>query len=91
MSADGVALTLLAGTSAERGRHTAKRPIHYRFDRVCTVRELARLHGIPDSVELGGSKCDEAMRIGNSVPPPMGSVIAGAVMEGLELSRSIAA
>jgi DNA (cytosine-5)-methyltransferase 1 len=90
----GIAPTLLAGTSegsAKGGRHTAKRPIHYAENRVCTVRELARLHGIPDDIQLGDpifSTCDGAMQVGNSVPPPLAKAVAHEAMKTIALSES---
>ena len=99
LAANGVSPTLLAGTPAgsERtngGRHTAKRPIHYKFDRVLTTRELARIHSIPDSVEFPPNKAQSALIIGNSVPPLMAKAIAKevskALQQGLEKQAAIA-
>ena len=86
---DGQSVTLTAGTatgSGKGGRHTAKRPIHYKFDRVCTIGELRALHGIPGWVQLGNpvdSICNSAMQIGNSVPPPLACAVAGEVFKTL--------
>lgn len=93
LRADGVSPTLTAGTekrSRHGGRHTPRRPIHYRFPRVCTVRELARLHGIPDWVKLGNpydSICNSATQIGNSVPPPLAAEIARQVALAIQASQ----
>ena len=48
LPSDGLSNTLRAGTDASRGAFTSPRPIHYRFPRCITVREMARLHGFPD-------------------------------------------
>ena len=88
---DGISPTLLAGTpkgSDKNGRHTGKRPIHYKFDRVLTVRELMRIHGIADQIKLGKpytTICDAVMQIGNSVPPPMAFAIAQMVMRSVQV------
>src|SRR5699024_1419550 len=44
LPARGVSNTLRAGTDSARGAFTSPRPIHYRYDRCITVREMARLH-----------------------------------------------
>ena len=49
---DGVSNTLRAGTDGSRGAFTSPRPIHYRYPRCITVREMARLHGFPRLVSV---------------------------------------
>ena len=79
----GVSNTLRAGTDGARGAFTSPRPIHYRYDRCVTVREMARLHGFPDWFRFHVTKWHGARQIGNAVPPPLARAIAGKVAEAL--------
>ncbi len=79
----GVSNTLRAGTDGARGAFTSPRPIHYRYDRCVTVREMARLHGFPDWFRFHVTKWHGARQIGNAVPPPLARAIAGKVVEAL--------
>jgi DNA (cytosine-5)-methyltransferase 1 len=83
LPAEGVSNTLRAGTDAARGAFTSPRPIHHRYDRLVTVREMARLHGFPDWFRFHMTKWHGARQIGNSVPPPLARAIATAVIEAL--------
>lgn len=83
---DGVSNTLRAGTDGARGAFTSPRPIHYRYDRCITVREMARLHGFPDWFRFNITKWHGARQIGNAVPPPLAKAIAGEVMKALSVS-----
>ncbi|WP_332656968.1 DNA cytosine methyltransferase [Brevundimonas sp.] len=80
---DGVSNTLRAGTDAARGAFTSPRPIHYRFDRCITVREMARLHGFPDWFRLHETKWHGARQVGNAVPPPMARAVAAEIVGAL--------
>lgn len=80
---DGVSNTLRAGTDGARGAFTSPRPIHYRYDRCITVREMARLHGFPDWFRFNVTKWHGARQIGNAVPPPLARAIATKVVEAL--------
>lgn len=82
---EGVSNTLRAGTDGARGAFTSPRPIHYRFARCVTVREMARLHGFPDWFRLHATKWHGARQIGNAVPPPLARAIAGKLMEALDV------
>ena len=77
----GVSNTLRAGTDGARGAFTSPRPIHYRYDRCITVREMARLHGFPDWFRLNATKWHGARQVGNAVPPPLARAIAAQVMK----------
>lgn len=83
---NGVSNTLRAGTDGARGAFTSPRPIHYRYDRCITVREMARLHGFPDWFRFNVTKWHGARQIGNAVPPPLARVIAGEVMKALGIA-----
>lgn len=80
---DGVSNTLRAGTDGARGAFTSPRPIHYRYDRCVTVREMARLHGFPDWFRFNVTKWHGARQIGNAVPPPMARAVAAEVLKSL--------
>ena len=83
LSAEGVSNTLRAGTDGTRGAFTSPRPIHYRYARCITVREMARLHGFPDWFRLNATKWHGARQIGNAVPPPLARAVAAQVIKTL--------
>ena len=78
---DGQSLTLRAGTNADRGSFTAVVPIHTKGSRVVTAREAARLHSIPDWVQLSPTKIWAYRQIGNSVPPLLGRAVAKSIAD----------
>ena len=86
LAVNGVSNTLRAGTDSARGAFTSPRPIHYRYDRCVTVREMARLHGFPDWFRFHVTKWHGARQIGNSVPPPLARAVAASVREALAVS-----
>jgi len=49
---------------------------HYKWNRVPTVRENARLQSFPDSFIFLGNKSQQNKQVGNAVPPLLGSAIA---------------
>jgi DNA (cytosine-5)-methyltransferase 1 len=79
----GIANTLRAGTDAARGAFTSPRPIHYKFARCITVREMARLHGFPDWFRFHETKWHGARQIGNAVPPPLARAVAAEVLRAM--------
>lgn len=81
----GLSNTLRAGTDGARGAFTSPRPIHYKFPRCITVREMGRLHGFPDWFRFHATKWHGARQIGNAVPPPLARAVAVAVLQSLEL------
>lgn len=83
LSPDGVSNTLRAGTDAARGAFTSPRPIHYKWNRCITVREMARLHGFPDWFRFNETKWHGARQIGNAVPPPLARAVASEVLHAL--------
>jgi DNA (cytosine-5)-methyltransferase 1 len=83
LSPTGVANTLRAGTDGARGAFTSPRPIHYKYSRCITVREMARLHGFPDWFRLQATKWHGARQIGNAVPAPLARAVGLVVMKAL--------
>lgn len=57
------------------------RYIHPDQNRVISLREAARIHGIRDSWQFEGLPTQIARQIGNSVPPPLGRVVARTLLE----------
>lgn len=77
LSEHGLCPTLRAGTAAERGSFQAVRPIHFRYPRVITPREAARLQGFPDWFQFHGTKWHSFRQIGNSVSPILAETLLG--------------
>jgi DNA (cytosine-5)-methyltransferase 1 len=82
---NGVSNTLRAGTDSARGAFTSPRPIHYKYARCITVREMARLHGFPDWFRFHATKWHGARQIGNAVPPPLARSIAAEILSVLKI------
>jgi len=57
--------------------------IHPFEDRFLTLRECARIQTFPDSFEFVGSRAEQALLIGNAVPPLFGKAIAASVAKDL--------
>jgi DNA (cytosine-5)-methyltransferase 1 len=85
LAKDGVSNTLRAGTDAARGAFTSPRPIHYRYNRCISVREMARLHGFPDWFRFNRTKWHGARQIGNAVPPPLARAVASSIIAAMDL------
>lgn len=83
LSPDGISNTLRAGTDSSRGAFTSPRPIHYKYPRCITVREMARLHGFPDWFRFHETKWHGARQIGNAVPPPLAFAIGSKIIEAI--------
>jgi len=83
LPSDGLSNTLRAGTDASRGAFTSPRPIHYKYPRCVTVREMARLHGFPDWFRFHVTKWHGARQIGNAVPPPLAKAVASQIISAL--------
>jgi DNA (cytosine-5)-methyltransferase 1 len=86
LPADGQSNTLRAGTDASRGAFTSPRPIHYKYARCVSVREMARLHGYPDWFRFHITKWHGARQIGNSVPPPLARAVAEEVLKAMGIA-----
>ena len=49
---------------------------HYKYNRVPTVRESARLQSFPDTFVFMGGKGSQLKQVGNAVPPLLAKAIA---------------
>jgi DNA (cytosine-5)-methyltransferase 1 len=58
-------------------------PFHWENRRL-RVPELKRLQGFPDSYQFAGSRRAIQLQIGNSVPPPLGHVVANHIRRQLQ-------
>ena len=56
---------------------------HYKYNRIPTVRECARLQSFPDDFVFFGSKQHQYKQVGNAVPPLLGKAVAEKVKEFL--------
>ena len=58
--------------------------VHYKFDRVCTPRELAALQSFDDDFIFQGTKSSILKQIGNAVPPLMAKAIAERIKSSMQ-------
>lgn len=56
---------------------------HYKYNRIPTVRESARLQSFPDDFIFYGNKSQQYKQVGNAVPPMLGQVVAIKLLEYL--------
>ena len=83
LNPNGVCNTLRAGTGSDRGAFTSPRPIHYKYPRVISVREAARIHSYPDWFRFHKTKWHGCRQIGNSVPPLLARAVATSIINAL--------
>lgn len=57
---------------------------HYKYLRIPTVRESARLQSFPDDFIFYGTKAQQYRQVGNAVPPMLGKVVAEQLKKYLE-------
>lgn len=57
---------------------------HYKWNRIPTVRESARLQSFPDDFIFYGNKSEQYRQVGNAVPPMLGQVVAKALLPYLK-------
>lgn len=57
---------------------------HYKWNRIPTVRESARLQSFPDNFIFYGNKSQQYRQVGNAVPPILGRVVASQVLKLFE-------
>ncbi len=57
---------------------------HYKYNRITSVRENARLQSFPDDFIFYGSKQQQYKQVGNAVPPLLGKAIAEKIKEVLD-------
>jgi DNA (cytosine-5)-methyltransferase 1 len=71
---DRPSYTLRAGS----GTFSPLRPIHYRYDRVISVRESARIQGFDDAFiwPYALPRLQQYRQVGNAVPPPLAQAVA---------------
>ena len=56
---------------------------HYKYNRVPTIRENARLQSFPDHFRFMGNKTQQNRQVGNAVPPLLAEVLAVSLREQL--------
>lgn len=57
---------------------------HYKYNRVPSVRESARIQSFPDSFNFLGSKTSQYEQVGNAVPPKLSELIANEIKKVME-------
>lgn len=61
---------------------------HYRYNRIPTVRENARLQSFPDDFIFFGNKQQQYKQVGNAVPPLLGYALANQILKYLDDFKS---
>jgi DNA (cytosine-5)-methyltransferase 1 len=86
---DRPSYTLRAGS----GNFSPLRPVHYKYNRVITVRESARLQGFSDDFLWPDRipRLQQYRQVGNAVPPPMARAFAECLAEQMNWQPNPAA
>mgnify|MGYP003169526953 FL=1 len=80
------ALTRYHSKKPSRTINTGHRShFHYKWNRIPTVRESARLQSFPDDFVFYGNKSEQYRQVGNAVPPMLGQVVAEALLPYLNV------
>ena len=83
-SVDMILCDLPYGTTACKTIDTGHRNhFHYKWNRVPTVRENARLQSFPDNFEFLGTKTQQNKQVGNAVPPLLAQAIGEKMLSHL--------
>lgn len=79
------ALTRYDSSKPSRTIDTGHRThFHYKWNRIPTVREAARLQSFPDDFVFYGNKQEQYRQVGNAVPPLLGFAVAKKIKELLD-------
>lgn len=79
------ALTRYSSDKPSRTINTGHRShFHYKWNRIPTVRESARLQSFPDDFIFYGNKSQQYKQVGNAVPPMLGYVVASKLKDYLQ-------
>lgn len=76
-----MAWTRLNGNAPARTVDTGHRNLfHYKYNRIPTVRESARMQSFPDDFVFTGTRTQQSRQVGNAVPPLLGQALAEAII-----------
>lgn len=62
---------------------------HYKYNRVPTVRESARIQSFPDRFRFYGNKTEQFRQVGNAVPPLLAEAIAKAIVQKFNEEKDV--